>query len=158
MDGLIELVAGQSAALLEEPTAGLVQCHGDFHPKNIIVGRDLAHDPDTLYVSVIDFASSQVHHPAFDLGTLFAQLDYQLREHPAATFVTRAELLDTYAEQLTTGGGAVAPDLEAQLPLFELRALLSIASFLIKVGKGESPDMADLLGRALELESIVRGK
>jgi aminoglycoside phosphotransferase (APT) family kinase protein len=65
-----------------ETGEGLVQNHGDFHPKNIIIGQDRGQDISTVFVSVIDFANTILFSPAFDVGYFVAQLRYQLREHP----------------------------------------------------------------------------
>jgi hypothetical protein len=130
----------------------LCQNHGDYHPKNIIVGHDLLHDPSTRYVSVIDFAGSLVHHPALDIGYFLEQLRYQLRNSSQALVGVNEELLlQVYGEELAGLGQSPAADLQTELPWFELRAILSISSFLIKVGKGTSADMETLMSRAREL-------
>jgi hypothetical protein len=86
-----------------------------------------------------------VHHPALDLGYFLAQLRYQLRAHDL--HLDEQELLTIYQSERQ----APVPDLEAQLPWFELRALISIAAYLIKLGKGTTPDMLALIDRARTL-------
>lgn len=150
--GWLAALSAHQERLLSGAAGALCQTHGDYHPKNIIVGFDLLHDPTTRYVSVIDFAGSQVHHPAFDLGYLFAQLRYQLRHLDSIReAVDASALTGIYREALAELGQAPAPDLDAELPWFELRALVSMAAFLIKVGKGVSDDMEGLMGRARTL-------
>ncbi len=137
--------------------APLCQIHGDFHPKNVIIGRDLVHDPDTLFVSVIDFAGSLLYHPSFDLGAFFVQLRYQLRHRPELLeALDEGALPNAYREQITAHGGRIPADLVTLRPLFELRAILSITRFLIKVGKGDSEDLEQLMARAAVLyEQLV---
>ncbi len=120
----------------------LVRAHGDFHPQNIILGQDLAADPETLFVSVIDFASAMPAPPALDLGYFLAQFAYQCNARdrfPDALF------LDAYA-----GGGGVLPPPDA-INWFRVRAIMSIAAHLIRVGMGESPVIGALLAEAEQL-------
>jgi len=52
---LLEWTRGREEELLEREEARLVQVHGDYHPKNIIIGQDRMQDIATLFISVIDF-------------------------------------------------------------------------------------------------------
>jgi len=128
-------------------------CHGDFHPKNIIIGQDISHDISTQFISVIDFASVILHHPSFDIGYFIAQFENQffLKEKILAS-MNEENFIKTYLDQLaiakSRNGGApfiLSDGQKAQFTalvnFFKIRAYLSISSYLIKVGKGESPEV-----------------
>jgi 3',5'-nucleoside bisphosphate phosphatase len=132
----------------------LCQVHGDFHPKNLILGHDQVHDPTTRYVCAIDFANSQLHHPALDLAYLLAQLRYQLREYPLV--FDEHQLLTIYQAERRHLALPPVTDLPHQLPWFELRAILSIAAYLIKVGKALSQDMSTLMTQAKSLATRLK--
>jgi hypothetical protein len=51
---------------------------------------------------------------------------------------------------LEESNGIGREDFLGKVGLFKIRANLSIASFLIKVGKGESPEMEEAIKRSLE--------
>ena len=115
-----------------------VQGHGDYHPKNVMIGQDRQEDRETLFVAAIDFGSSLMLPPAFDVGTFLAQYRNQffgvheiLRDLPEAIFI------DAYLDE----GPPVGDEFMWQVELFRARTNLSIASFLIKVGMGESEDL-----------------
>lgn len=127
------------------PTAGFVQGHGDFHPKNIFVGQDIQDNRDTLFVAAIDFASSYVLPPAFDVGCFLAQFRNQFFTQPAllADYPERL-FLDAYLEEI----GETEPGFLQQVEFFRARTNLSIAAYLIKLGLGESDGVWRLLVEA----------
>lgn len=117
---------------------GFVQGHGDYHPKNVMIGQDRQDDRNTLFVAAIDFGSSLMLPPAFDVGTFLAQYRNQffgfpdiLRDLPETIF------LEAYLDE----GPPVGDEFLWQVELFRARTNLSIASFLIRVGMGESEDL-----------------
>ncbi len=123
----------------------LVQGHGDFHPKNVMLGQDQQENRDTLFVAAIDFGSSLMLPPAFDVGCFLAQYRNQLFSH--------SELLERlpetiFLEAYLDEGPPVGDDFLWQVELFRARTNLSIASFLIRVGMGESEDLWRVLVEA----------
>jgi len=105
-------------------------------------------DPDTMYISVIDFANSFLFLPAFDVGYFLAQFSSQFCDYP--------EILKNYDEKafLSAYFGASSPVSEGfmkDLALFKLRANLSIANYLIRVGKGETREFRDLFDKSTSL-------
>jgi len=121
----------------------LVQGHGDYHPKNIFIGRDSA-DP-SLFAAAIDFDSSYCQPRPFDVGYFLAQFRNQFlhderisREFPERLF------LDAYEE----ASEGVPQRFFREVALFRGRTFLNIASFLVKIGLGESPDLRRSLNEA----------
>lgn len=131
----------------------LVQGHGDFHPKNIILGQDREEDRDTLFVAAIDFESSLSLPPAFDVGTFLAQFRNQLFSHSQVLArYPETVFLDAYLGDAEDPG----PDFFRQVELFRARTNLGIAAYLIKLGLGNSGDLWRMLveaERALMLAS-----
>jgi hypothetical protein len=142
------LIREREEALFADHLPRFVQNHGDFHPKNIIIGHDRGQDFSTVYVSVIDFANALPFAPAFDVGYFRAQLTHQLRGYPA---VLERQSPEVFLKHYLAGAELPPGDFEGEVRFFEARANMSIASFLIKVGKGESPDMAEVIRRTREL-------
>jgi len=123
----------------------LVQGHGDFHPKNIMIGQDSQDNRDTVFVAAIDFGSSLMLPPAFDVGTFLAQYRNQLFSH--------TELLDQLPETIFMDayldeGPPVGDDFLWQVELFRARTNLNIAAFFIRIGMGESEDLWRVLVEA----------
>jgi hypothetical protein len=145
---MLDIIAERAEQMLTARRDQLVQSHGDYHPKNIIIGQDRGHDISTVFVSVIDFANTLQFLPAFDVGYFLAQLRYQLRDHPR---VLERHTAERFVESYLSGLGDRPAGFDEDLPFFEARANMSIASFLIKVGKGESPDMTGLMARTRRL-------
>jgi hypothetical protein len=115
----------------------LVQGHGDFHLKNILVGQDRADDRGTIFVAAIDFASSHRMPRAFDVGTFLAQFRNQLFHYPGALEAVSAELfLDTYVRE----SDELPLDFPVEIEIYKARAGLSILYYLNKVGMGDSED------------------
>lgn len=130
----------------------LVQGHGDFHPKNILIGQDIQENRDTLFVAAIDFESSLRLPPAFDAGCFLAQFRNQffhhediIRNFPDKIFLT------AYQE----ASGNSEDDFPTQVELFRARANMSIAAYLIKLGLGDSSDLWRVL---LEAEKALTGR
>jgi aminoglycoside phosphotransferase (APT) family kinase protein len=129
----------------------LVQGHGDFHPKNILIGQDFQENRETLYVAAIDFENSLRLPPAFDVGCFLAQFRNQffcheniIRDFPEEVFLT------AYREE----SGTIVDDFSSQVELFRARANMSIAAYLIKLGLGDSTDLWRVL---LEAEKALTG-
>ncbi len=118
--------------------SGLVQGHGDFHPKNVIIGQDNQDNRETLFAAAIDFESSLMLPPAFDVGTFLAQFRNQFFTYPdVLARLPEDVFLNAYADV----AGPLSAAFTAQVELFRARTNLSIASYLIKVGMGESEDL-----------------
>ena len=127
----------------------LLQGHGDFHPKNIIIGQDNLEDRGTLFVAAVDFESSLCLPAAFDVGGFLAQFRNQFFAHP--------EILERYPEaDFLAAYHAERPDLQpdfaAQVAIYRARANLSIAAYLIKLGLGGGEDLYRVL---LEAEQAL---
>jgi hypothetical protein len=120
--------------------------HGDYHPKNIIIGQDMQHDITTLFISVIDFGNSIMSLRSFDVGYFLSQFQAQFYAHPEILrYYKESDFIDTYIKESDN----IELDFAEEVNLFKLRANLSIASYLIKVGKGQSPEMDALVSRSL---------
>lgn len=137
-----EIVAAVQVAeevLVDAESGFLVQGHGDYHPKNIIISQDDPNDPGTLYLAAIDFERSQLMPPAFDVGWFLAQFRSQFAAHPEIpTSLAEEEFLAAYLIEV---GSALPNDFLRQVELFRARANISIAAFLIKLGLGESGEL-----------------
>ncbi|MDD5132538.1 MAG: phosphotransferase, partial [bacterium] len=138
----IDFVLDKERGLFPGDLSRLVLCHGDYHPRNIIIGQDRARDIGTLYVSVIDFDNAIFMPPEFDLGYFISQFLHQF--HGVGQVFSKYRYEDFLTAYLKFAKGKIKVQ-EQLINLFRLRANLSIASFLIKVGKGESPEMALLM-------------
>ncbi len=123
----------------------MVQGHGDYHPRNIFIGRDRQDDPSTSFVAAIDFNSSYAMPPAFDVGTFLAQFGNQFwNNQRVLSKVSATMFLETYLEhrfELDT-------DFLSQVELFKARTGLSICYYLIKVGLGASENLWRVLVEA----------
>ena len=148
---LIDLVDAGEDRVFSAQAERLVLCHGDYHPKNIIIGQDKTHDISTLFISVIDFGSVISAPRAFDVGYFLAQFRSQFRAND--------RILNAYSDDdfvsayLADCAGVEKEAFRGEVRFFEMRANLSIASFLIKVGKGTSPEMGDVMSRSMAAAS-----
>jgi 3',5'-nucleoside bisphosphate phosphatase len=143
---IVATVQKAEEELVDTDSASLVQGHGDYHPKNIIIGQDNPKDRSTLYVAAIDFERSQFMPPAFDVGWFLAQLRSQCAAHPEIPAgLAEEEFLAAY---LTEAGTAHPKDFLRQVELFRARANISIAAFLIKLGLGETGELWRILVEA----------
>ena len=137
-DAILEREEGLVAA----DGKALVQGHGDFHPKNIIIGQDNLEDRGTLFVAAVDFESSLCLPPAFDVGCFLAQFRNQ--------FFGTPEILDRYPEERFLDAyreerQSLPVDFDGQVAIFRARTNLSIAAYLIKLGMGDSEDLYRVL-------------
>jgi len=148
-DILIDFVKEEESRVLSAASEGFVQLHGDYHPKNIIIGQDRMQDISTLFISVIDFGNSFLFLPAFDVGYFLSQFLSQFAAFPAVLANYRESDFIKYYRSEATG---ISSDLSDHTILFKIRANLSIASFFIKVGKGQSEEMAVIFERSLSLK------
>lgn len=122
-----------------------VQGHGDFNPKNILIGRDNPDDPGTSFVAVIDFDDSHCMLPAFDVGTFIAQFRNQFFHNgDVLRKVSETDFLRAYLD----AAEGVSDDFPAQLELYRARANMSIAYYLIMVGLGDSENLWRVLVEA----------
>lgn len=149
---LLELEAG----LLATEGDDFIQGHGDFHPKNILIGQDNLDNRDSLFVAAIDFESSLCLPPAFDVGCFLAQYRNQFYPYPEVRERYPEELfLNAYLEEAPV----LANDFPAQVHLFRARTNLGIAAYLIKLGLGESEDLWRVLLEAEQaLSHLVAGR
>lgn len=141
----MEAVRKAEIALYMHRPEELVQGHGDYHLKNIYIGQDNLNKRETLYIAAIDFNSSFCLPPAFDVGTFLAQFRNQLLDYPDILQEIPDEVfLDAY----TSTAEETSKDFVNQVELFRARTDLSIGSFLIKVGLGESENIWRVLVEA----------
>jgi len=132
-----EVRARESRIAASSPES-VVQCHGDYHPKNIFIGQDRAEDGTTQFVSAIDFESSHTAPRAFDVGCFLAQYENQLFAIPRLLESCPGEIfLNAYVDASEN----LSKDFLSQVNVYRARAGLGIASYLIAVGKGESDDL-----------------
>lgn len=139
---LLNWTAEKEEELFRLQQSRFVQIHGDYHPKNIIIGQDRMQDISTLFISVIDFDNSLVFDPAFDVGGFLSQFRYQFRHFPRLLDNYREEeFILSYLEKRNEPGN----DFAERVKLFRVRTNLSIANYLLKVGKGNSCDLESIL-------------
>ena len=133
-----EAVQRAETAIVSRNPGLLVQGHGDYHPKNIYIGQDSSTNRESLYVAAIDFDSSLCLPPAFDVGTFLAQFRNQFIDYPRILAETGEEIfLNAYLDAAEDAGG----DFPGQVELFRARTDLSIASYLVKLGLGDSENL-----------------
>lgn len=147
---IMEAVRGEEEKL-SASAGSFVQGHGDYHPKNVFIGRDVIERQSRLFVAAIDFESSMVLPPAFDAGCFLAQFRNQffgrseiMRAVPESIF------LDAYLDEAENPPA----DFLRQVELFKARSNLSIASYLINVGLGEGENLWRVLVEAERAISI----
>lgn len=142
VEDLAQTLLNRQQLLLSREHTLLVQGHGDFHPKNIIIGQDNLQDRRTLFVAAIDFESSLCLPPAFDVGCFLAQFRNQFFHHPQVLeHYSDSAFLQPYLARRRV----VESDFEAQVATFRARTNLSIAAFLVKLGLGGSEDLYRVL-------------
>jgi len=147
---LIDFVREAEEEIFEENGSNFIQNHGDYHPKNIIVGQDRMQDISTLFISVIDFAASMVFPPAFDVAYFLAQFQNQFFHLPEVRKKYKEKIfLDAYRKDIKN----ISDNFEDEIILFKIRANLSIASYLIRVGKGESDEIGGIISSSQKLKS-----
>lgn len=138
-------VLNEEMAIVKNNPACLSQGHGDYHPKNILIGQDVTTDKSTLYISAIDFEASHYSPHALDVGCFLAQFrnmfagnDKILRTYPESVFVNA----------YTRGFGKTSSNFPKQVELFRARTHLSIAAYLIKLGLDKTENFWRLLVEA----------
>ena len=142
---IAEAVMTVEAVLFSGNPDLLVQGHGDYHPKNIYIGQDTLNNQESLYVAAIDFESSLCLPAAYDVGTFLAQFRNQFLDYPHILEEIREDIfLDAYLESAED----VTPDFQNQVELFRARTDLSIASYLVKLGLGDSENLWRLIVEA----------
>jgi thiamine kinase-like enzyme/predicted metal-dependent phosphoesterase TrpH len=135
---IMEKVRERVPNIVASSPEAVVQCHGDYHPKNVFIGRDRAGDRATQFVSAIDFESSHTAPRAFDVGCFLAQCESQLFPIPGLLENRPGEIfLNAYRDASEN----LPDDFIAQVNVYRARTDLSIASYLIAVGKGDSDDL-----------------
>jgi aminoglycoside phosphotransferase (APT) family kinase protein len=141
---LAEIVLAAEKRIAEYGTEGFALGHGDFHPKNVLVGQDQVTDRSSLFVSAIDFENSRTYPQAYDVGTFLAQFRNQF----SGTGILREYTEDAFLEAYQQRAHGLPSDFLRQVELFKARTDLSIASYLIKVGMGDSQDLWRVLVEA----------
>lgn len=126
--------------LLKSFPEELVQSHGDYHLKNIFIGRDEKNGKE--YVSAIDFDSSYQLPRAFDVGSFAAQYKNMFFDYPE---VRRKAPLDIFIQEYINHSDKLNHDFDAQVNLYKARTNLSIIYYLVKVGKGDSENFWTIL-------------
>lgn len=118
-------------SMFQNEAKHLVQGHGDFHPKNIFIGQD-SHGP---FAGAIDFNSSFVLHPAFDVGTFMAQYMNQFYNQ---TELKKNVPIDVFLEEYYKHSTFIGPHFMSYALVCKARCCLSIIYYLVKIGLGES--------------------
>ncbi len=146
---ILSVVQTEEFRLFAHKPRLLVQGHGDFHPKNVIIGQDRQDNRDTLFIAAIDFESSFCLPPAFDVGCFLAQFRNQFFNHGELLAELPEHLfLDAYGEEARE----LPADFPGQVELFRARTNMSIAAYLVKLGLGDSTDLWRVL---LEAEQAL---
>ncbi len=126
-------VLAREIELLRTRPEILVQGHGDFHPRNIFIGRDAPEGGE--YVTAIDFGGSYQLPRAFDVGTFLAQYTSMFFREPEVQRHAPADIfLRTYLSRVDD----LEEDFPAHVDLFKARTCLSILYYLAKVQMGDT--------------------
>lgn len=146
--------AHEEQAIVERTGYAPTQCHGDYHPKNIIVGQDNPEDTDTVFVAAVDFEHAVVAPAAFDVGWFLAHYRHQFSAEP--------RILDSYPaalflESYRAAAVGLDSDFDHAVDVFTARAGISIAAYLVKLGLGDGAAVARLLADAARLILPKRG-
>lgn len=123
----------------------LTQCHGDYHPKNVIVGQENPEDRGTLYAAAIDLENAVVAPRAFDVGWFLAHYRHQLGQEPG---VLEAHPPRVFLEAYRREAEGLEEDFDRLVAFFSARAGLSIAAYLVKLGLGASDAVERLVADA----------
>lgn len=134
LNRILELEIGRFSGRPEQ----LVRGHGDFNPKNALIGRGDPEEPATTFVAAIDFDESFCLPPAFDVGTFLAQFHSQFTRQDESL---RKASEETFLSAYLRSAGDQGPDFHAEVELFRARTNMYIAYYLIKVGRGESESL-----------------
>jgi predicted metal-dependent phosphoesterase TrpH len=127
------LVLEKEKELIQSRPESLVQGHGDFHPKNVFIGRD---DPaEQEYVTATDLGCSYQLPRAFDVGTFLAQyVSMFFNEREVQRNAPRDVFLQAYLQHTED----MEEDFMAQMRLFKARTCLSILCHLANIKLGDS--------------------
>jgi 5-methylthioribose kinase len=127
-------VAGAVAPLIDEMmTAREALCHGDFSPKNLLVGA--------ASLTLVDYETAHLGEPAMDLGFFFSHLVLKAFRRPAA-HRAHLDLIRSAWHGYTAVGKAFQPDsLKSQdvLPDLLRRGLGHLGVCLLARIDGTSP-------------------
>jgi 3',5'-nucleoside bisphosphate phosphatase len=137
---ILDEVWKNEVELIKSRPESLVQGHGDYHLKNIIIGEDEGSNGE--YIAVIDFNSSYQLPKAFDVGTFIAQYKNMFFDNPEVYYKAPIELF--YQEYIDKSNG-LEPGFGLQVQLYKARAYLSVIYYLVKVGKGNSENFWTIL-------------
>jgi 3',5'-nucleoside bisphosphate phosphatase len=137
---ILDEVWKNEVELIESKQEPLVQGHGDYHLKNIIVGKDEGSNEE--YIAVIDFNSSYQLPKAFDVGTFIAQYKNMFFDHPEVYYKAPIEL---FYQEYIDKSNEIGSDFELQVQLYKARTYLSVIYYLVKVGKGNSENFWTIL-------------
>ena len=131
-----------------------MQSHGDFHPRNIFIGRDAPESGE--YVTAIDFGSSCQLPRAFDVGTFPAQYISMFFREPEVQRHAPADIfLQTYLDRTDD----LEEDLPAHVDLFKARTCLSILYYLAKIQMGDTEEFWRILVEAeRSLAAVAAGQ
>jgi thiamine kinase-like enzyme len=143
---IVDAVLEEEKEIVAREKDTFIQGHGDFHPKNIRIGQGGRNGRDnTPWVAAVDFEKSMVQPPALDVGYFLAQFRNQFYEHPEIlrSYPERV-FIDAYLENVDTRGA----DFLRKVHLFRARTHLSIASYLIGVGLGQTEKLWRVLVEA----------
>jgi aminoglycoside phosphotransferase (APT) family kinase protein len=141
---LAEIILEAEKKIAAFGTEAFVLGHGDFHPKNVLVGQDQITDRSSFFVSAIDFENSQAYPRAYDVGTFLAQFRNQFSGSSIVEAYQEEAFLEAYQRRVSR----LPSDFLRQVELFRARTNMSIASYLIKVGMGDSQDLWRVLVEA----------
>lgn len=148
---ILGVIQAEESRLFAQMPHLLVQGHGDFHPKNVIIGQDKQDNRDTLFVAAIDFESSLCLPPSFDVGCFLAQFRNQFFNHEELlTDLPESLFLEAYLEEAK----GIPADFPKQVELFRARTNMSIAAYLVKLGLGDSANLWRVLVEAEQAMSI----
>ncbi len=154
---IMDMVLKMENTLYANQREKFVQGHGDYHPKNIFIGRDNQDDVSTTtFVAAIDFNSSYAMPPAFDVGTFMAQFSNQFYGNKKVYSKVSEEM---FLQAYLHNAAEADIDFLSQAELFRARTMLSICYHLIKVGLGGSENLWRVLveaGRILAQLSVKK--
>ena len=151
IEPVIKMVKETEEEMYAKRRDSFILNHGDYHPKNIIIGQDRQQDITTLFISVIDFGNSMLFPRSFDVGYFLAQFESQLYAYPEILkYCRESDFVDTYVKESDN----ISLGFMEEVRFFKTRANLSIASYLIKVGKGQGPEMEALISRCASSKSL----
>lgn len=141
---ILDTISRAESHLFKEHLERFIQGHGDFHIKNIIIGHDEPGKPESLFVAAIDFVNSASFPPSFDVGIFLAQFRNQLLDYPdILEEVPESVFVDAYATSFRVYEGFFK-----EVELFRARTDVSIMSYLISVGLGDSENLWRVLVEA----------